>query len=253
MKLISTLHEKILSRTTKENYPYFLYALFQTISNPIYYFLWYYSDHTTYDSFFVRLMINIICFPLLFHKYWPQPAKKFLPYYWHATILYSLPFFFTFMLLKNNFSYEWSLNSLTGFVLCIIFIDAAFLLLLLPLGIGLGILFYDISTTDPFYPWEKIQPVIITYGSIIIFGKLFLIRNSMIQKEKQRTLQMQAGAIAHEMRTPLFTLAGIGRFLKMILPALVKDRTRLEPDQREGNFSENQISHVIKAPELIEK
>ncbi|MGN6671306.1 MAG: sensor histidine kinase [Candidatus Nucleicultricaceae bacterium] len=75
----------------------------------------------------------------------------------------------------------------------------------------------------------------------------------MIQKEKQRTLQMQAGAIAHEMRTPLFSLSGLGLFLKKIIPALIKDRNTLDPDQREGNFNEKQIAQTLKAPETIEK
>jgi hypothetical protein len=227
MKILKEINNKIVGRAKEENYPYFLYALFQIISNPIYYLLWFYSDHTTYDSFAVRSFISILCIPLLFQKHWSLKFKNLLPYYWHATIIYSLPFFFTFMLLKNNFSYEWSLNSLTGFVLCIIFIDASLILLFLPIGIGLGVACYDLSVVQPLYPLDRIQPVLITYGSIILFGKLFLMRNGMVQKEKQRTLQMQAGAIAHEMRTPLFALSGIGHFLKTILPSLIKDHNAL--------------------------
>ncbi|MBX9697519.1 MAG: HAMP domain-containing histidine kinase [Alphaproteobacteria bacterium] len=253
MKSLKAINNKIVGRAKEEDYPYFLYALFQIISNPIYYLLWFYSDHSTYDSFAVRSFISVVCIPLLLQKHWSPKFKNLLPYYWHATILYSLPFFFTFMLLKNNFSYEWALNSLTGFVLCIIFIDASLILLFLPVGIGLGIACYDLSVVQPFYPLDRIQPVLITYSSIILFGKLFLMRNGMVQREKQRTLQMQAGAIAHEMRTPLFALSGIGHFLKTILPSLIKDRNTLKPSERNGSFSEKQLSHAIKVPDNIEK
>ncbi len=93
MTLLKTIDRKIMDKAKDENYPYFIYALFQTISNPIYYLLWYYFDNHTYDSFTVRLIINLLCIPLLFHKFWPTKILRFLPYYWHVTILYSLPFF----------------------------------------------------------------------------------------------------------------------------------------------------------------
>lgn len=224
MNLLRIIDNKITSIARQESYPYFAYALFQTISNPIYYLLWYYFDHHTYESFTARLIINTLCIPLLFHKYWPERLIRLLPYYWHLTILYSLPFFFTFMLLKNNFSYEWSLNSLSGFILCIIFIDAPSLLISLIFGVGIGIISYHLSTPQPFYPFDKIQPVLITYISIIIFGKLFIIRNSFIQHVKQKSLKMQARAIAHEMRTPLSAIEVTADGLQIYLPTLIENQ-----------------------------
>ncbi|MGN6670684.1 MAG: sensor histidine kinase, partial [Candidatus Nucleicultricaceae bacterium] len=88
---------------------------------------------------------------------------------------------------------------------------------------------------------------------IIIIAAVFTRRKEVIQKEKQRTLQMQAGAIAHEMRTPLFSLSGIGYYLKKILPSLIRDHQKLSIDQRNEVFSDKQLMHVSKTSEDIEK
>ncbi|WP_010299855.1 sensor histidine kinase [Candidatus Odyssella thessalonicensis] len=253
MSLLKIVTSKIRDKAAEESYPYFVYALFQTISNPIYYLLWYCFDNTTYESFTVRLIINILCIPLLFHRYWSAKFLDLLPYYWYITILYSLPFFFTFMLLKNNFSYEWSLNSLTGFVLCIIFIDISSLLVLLPIGVGLGILCYDFTTSQPFYPLDRIQPVLITYSSIIIFGKLFLTRNSIIQKEKQQSLRMQAAAIAHEMRTPLSAVNLMAKALKLYLPSLIKAQRLTQDKDKEVQFiNPKKLEYLEEIPTELE-
>ncbi|MBX9697580.1 MAG: PAS domain-containing sensor histidine kinase [Alphaproteobacteria bacterium] len=76
------------------------------------------------------------------------------------------------------------------------------------------------------------------------------------QKAEERVremLKMQAGAIAHEMRTPLASLSGIGLFLKKIIPSLVKDHNKLTSDQRQDHFSEKRLSQIIKSPEMIVK
>jgi PAS domain S-box-containing protein len=74
-----------------------------------------------------------------------------------------------------------------------------------------------------------------------------------IAEEKQQSLQMQAGAIAHEMRTPLAALSGVGLFLKKIIPSLVKDHNKLTPDLQEEHFSEKRLSQIMKSPEMIIK
>ena len=254
MSFFQRFNRKLIDKAKGDDSPYFAYALFQSISNPIYYLLWYCFDNTTYESFSTRILINILCFPLLFHEYWSQKLLKFLPHYWHITILYSLPFFFTFMLLKNNFSYEWSLNSLTGFVLCIIFIDVFSLLFLLPLGVGLASFCYHLSTIHPFYPLDRIQPVLITYTSIIIFGKLFVIRNGIIQQEKLKSLRSLAGVVAHEMRTPLFAIASISQRLKKSLPTLINAYKAMKLDEKNRQkLDEEQLEFIYEAPLDIEK
>jgi hypothetical protein len=44
---------------------------------------------------------------MLFSRHWPDWLRRWLPYYWYFALLYSLPFFFTYMLLKNNGADVW--------------------------------------------------------------------------------------------------------------------------------------------------
>lgn len=212
------IYSNILQKAQDENYPYFTYALFQLISEPIYYLLWIFFDRQTYENIFVRILIILFCIPLLIHKNWPQKLIKYLPLYWYFVCCYSLPFFFTFMLLENNFSYGWSLNSLTGVVLCILFLDMQSLAVLVPIGAFTGWLVYHLTTPHPFYDFNAIKTVCITYGSAFIFGSLFAQRTRNITCEKLQTMKMLAGSIAHELRTPLSAMTMDAKVLAKFFP-----------------------------------
>lgn len=101
----------------KQNYPYKGYGLFQSISNPVFFFMWLLVGQQTYDNVWIRLSVSLICLPLLFIDHWPVRVQKFIPFYWYFTLSYTLVFFFTFMLLKNDLGFMWSLNALSGVVL----------------------------------------------------------------------------------------------------------------------------------------
>lgn len=192
---------KILYSSQEEQHPYRIYALFQLISNPIYYLLWVYVDKQGYENIGVRSLISLMCLPLLFHEYWTATNKKLLSIYWYIVCFYSLPFFFTFMLFKNNFCYGWSLNSLTGIILCILFLDTKPLMILVPLGAVTGWLAYFLTTSDPYYDIAAMKTILITYGSAFLFGVLFFQRARY--RERIGAMKLFAGSIAHKLRTPL--------------------------------------------------
>jgi signal transduction histidine kinase len=203
LNFLGRIHNKIVHKSQEEDYPYFTYGLFQLISNPIYYILWFFVDEQSYENIWVRTLISLSCIPLVFFKRWHPNYKRFLPLYWYIVCLYTLPFFFTFMLLKNDLSYGWSLNSLTGVVLCILFLDIESLMILVPIGTFLGWLAHHITTPLPYYDFATIKTLMITYGSAFIFGGLFAQRARKTNREKIQTMKMLAGSIAHELRTPL--------------------------------------------------
>lgn len=218
LNFLGRIHNKIVHKYQEEDYPYFTYGLFQLISNPIYYILWFSVDEQSYENIWIRALISLSCIPLVFYKRWHWSYKKFLPIYWYAVCLYTLPFFFTFMLLKNELSYGWSLNSLTGVVLCILFLDIESLAILVPIGTFLGWLTYHITTPVPYYDFATIKTLMITYGSAFIFGGLFAQRARKTNREKIQTMKMLAGSIAHELRTPLSAIMMNSDALSRYLP-----------------------------------
>ena len=67
---------------------------------------------------------------------------------WYATVVYSLPFFFAFMLLKNNGSSVWVESALIAAFVMALLLDWLMLLLSFVVGIGVAFLAYWL-TTDP--------------------------------------------------------------------------------------------------------
>ena len=153
-------------------------------------------------------MAVTLSLPLICVNRWPERLKKYLPLYWHLTLLYSIPFFATFMLLENQLSFEWLMNVSLGLFWFILLVDWVSFIILLFLGSALGFLafiffgsvgFSELTFQDPslglltFYMY--------TYA--IILGLIFSRNKTLLEVEKQRTLTAAAGTIAHEMRTPL--------------------------------------------------
>lgn len=87
----------------------------------------------------------------------------------------------------------------------------------------------------------------------IVGTSLDITERQKAEETAREMLKMQAGAIAHEMRTPLATLSGVGLFLKEIIPSLVKDHNTLTKEQREENFSEKRLAQIMKSSEMIIK
>jgi signal transduction histidine kinase len=222
-------HKKFIKHAEECNYPYVGYGIFQVISNPIFYIIWIYFDHQTYENLFVRLGISLICLPLVLEKFWPKKWRIFLPLYWYTAMLYTLPFFFTFMLFKNDFSYGWSLNALTGIVLAILLLDLVSLLILLPLGIMAGILFYYFTSIPTHsLPQANYTTIIITYLSVVIFGALFARRKENIQQEKLQAMKLIGASVAHELRTPLQSLSFGVDGLRQFFPKLLNGYKKAE-------------------------
>ena len=115
MKLISkgfSWFQNILSRKIEETgAQYTAYGIFGIFNFPIYYLIWLYLAPQTYESLFLRLICTGLCLVLALHDKWPNSCKKYLPFYWYFTLAFTLPFFFTFMLMMNHGSSAWVTNT----------------------------------------------------------------------------------------------------------------------------------------------
>jgi signal transduction histidine kinase len=196
---------------------YETFAWFSLLNYPVSFLLLYYFESQFNEDLLIRLIAVALSVPLLLVEKWPQKIKKYAPLYWHFTILYSIPFFATFMLLNNQLSLEWLMNVSLGLFWFVLLVDWLTFAILLFLGSFLGFLVFvligniDIAeltlrdssvTTLSFYMY--------TYA--VVIGLLFSRKNSLLVNERQQTLKSMAAAIAHELRTPLanVSLSGYG-------------------------------------------
>lgn len=216
-------HSAIINHAQEASYPYVIFGIFGVISYPIFYLIWIYFNSVGYENLILRIIVVFLCIPLICANHWPKKLKPFLPYYWYITLLYCLPFLFTYLLLMNKMSYVWTLNCMTVVVLSILLLDLVPLIIILTIGIFLGYLSFkwNMPSTVVKLPSE----MIITYSSVLIFGALFAQNKADKGREKLATMKSLGATVAHELRTPLTSIQFGISGAKEYFPVLVRGFT----------------------------
>lgn len=187
----------------------------------IYYLIWHNVSLQAYESMPLRLIAIALCLGLALKNYWPQKLRPFLSAYWYFTIFYIMPFFFTFMLLKNNFSNIWLQNSMTALFFMILLINWVELIILLIAGVICGFIGYWLTTTTISMP-NNIGGIISAYLAVLGVGIIFVYNNERLQRAKFQTMQSLSASIAHELRTPLRAISSSASGIKKCLPQLIE-------------------------------
>jgi signal transduction histidine kinase len=198
------------------------FALIAIIGFPLYFYIWHSIFPQSYENLPLRLTGSALFIPILFSNRWPASIKKFLPYYWYATIFYSLPFFFTFMLLKNNGSSVWIESALIAAFVMVLLLDWLMLLLNFVVGIGVACVAYWL-TTDPVVLSAAYPAHLAIFSFAVAIGVVANYDMDRIRIEQERAMLATASSIAHELRTPLLAIragaSGLGRYLPSLLEA----------------------------------
>lgn len=206
--------------TISATYQIFPFALLGFFSFPLFYLLNPNTSPDSYENVVIRIIASALCLPLIFKNYWPLWAKRFLPILWYLTLLYTLPFFFTFMLLKNNASAIWQTNMILLVLLLILVTDWLSFCFLMLLGFLFALVTYLLTTDAVHFP--------AFYGSWIatfVIATISAFFASFKEKRENEKLQMiwqVASNIAHELRTPLRIISSSASGLREYLPKLIE-------------------------------
>lgn len=191
------------------------------VAFPLYYYVWAYLFPQPYENLPMRLFGSALFVPLVFTKYWTPNQRRYLPHLWYFALLYSLPFFFTFMLLKNNSTDVWIASALVALFAMVFLLDWVSLIAHFTFGTILAWLAY-VLTTDA----SQVSLGSITYLPIFIFaivlGAAANYASLMVRVEQERAMISTASSIAHELRTPLLSISTTATGLREFLPSLLK-------------------------------
>lgn len=196
------------------------FAILAIVTFPLYYYVWEYVFPQRYESLTLRLLGSALFVPMLFSRHWPGWMKAWLPYYWYFSLLYSLPFFFSFMLLKNNGADVWIGSALVAVFVMILLLDWVTLIGQFLLGSALAYLAFSLTGGDALPPFERWDYVAIA-GFAVLAGAVTNYDAERIRVEQERAMLATAGSIAHELRTPLLGIRAGAAGLANYLPALV--------------------------------
>tara|TARA_A100000171_G_C2131221_1_gene146860 strand:+ start:1289 stop:2584 length:1296 start_codon:yes stop_codon:yes gene_type:complete len=224
--------KKLIQEKTAEA-PIKLFGLFGILNYPVFYIFWKIIPDSRYDDLVLRVIATFLCLGLFLKDKWPVSIKKILPYYWYASITFCLPFMGTYILLENQFSGSWILNSILGVFLLLFVLDWKSFSIVFPAGVILGGGFYFLKGNHIHIMNENVLSVILNTSWVVIVAMLFSRNKTILESEKQKTLTAQAGIIAHEMRTPLMNVTLCGNLVGRSVRNLKKMTPPKEEAERE--------------------
>lgn len=179
------------------------------INFPLFGVLWKLERFQLNEEFYLRLIAVCLCMLLFSHRFWQPSFCKFIPIIWYLTLLYCLPFFFCYLTLSSHGSTLWLMNCVSAIFFLLLVINAWDALVLLCLGIGLGVLcfFCNSSLSAVYMPGEiTLFSLFVTFSAAIIIGGLFAQDRERMYAGRLSAMQLLAGSLAHDLRTPLASI-----------------------------------------------
>ena len=190
------------------------------IGFPVFYIVWQYLLPQPFESILLRTIgfaLSAAVFFLPRAPVWLRSHSALLSY---ATLWYTVPFFFTLMLLLNGASDVWQLSLVSGFVYLVLLCDSINAFILGLTGSLAAFLSYWLISGNLIVPsaYINVLPVL----AFVLCGVAFLnYSNNLVIAEKMTAIGGLAAHIAHEMRTPLLGIRLDAEKIQKIVPDLM--------------------------------
>lgn len=191
------------------------------VAFPLYYYIWVCLFPQPYENLPMRLFGSALFVPLIFSQYWRRPLRRYLPYLWYFALFYSLPFFFSFMLLKNNGADVWVASALVALFAMILLLDWISLIVHFVAGVFFAAVAYVLTTEASDLAFGSIAYLPV-FAFAIALGAAANYASLMVRVEQERAMISIASSIAHELRTPLSSISTTAVGLQDYLPDLVR-------------------------------
>lgn len=236
---------------------------------PAYFFVWEYLFKQPYENLWLRLVGSVLCgifwLMLLYNGKHSLRIHRLLPTYCYMLIIFCLPFFFTFMALKNGFNAVWMASAVCSVLYLILLLDIRNMALVFVVGTALGALAFAVTTENATISKDDLAYVpVLLYafaGAIIYKYNEEAIDNH--NEARQRTLIAVGSSIAHEMRTPLLGIALDAQTGQINLPPLVdayawatasgwKDKRGSDACEEMDDILKNILQHAAFANAMID-
>ncbi len=230
-RLWTAASEAFKRDTARFSTRHFYFGLVAGTGFPLYYVVWHVLFPQPYETLLLRLVGSAIFVPIILAKLWPESLKRYFPAYWYLALLFALPFFFTFMLLRNDGSTVWLMSTLVALFVMILLLDWINLLIHIAVGVTCAILADLLTASVPL----TFSIASLEYVPIFLFAIIMgIIVNYTAEKtraERRQAMLATAGMVAHELRTPLLSVKNGASGLRHYLPVLL-DAYRLAVDGR---------------------
>lgn len=252
--LIKKLKHLAIEQAKDSEYLFVPLGIIGFIGYASYYVIWREITPLAYESMSLRLIAIFLCSGLAFKNFWPVKFRPYLSAYWYFTLFYIFPFFYSFMLLKNNFSPVWVQNSMTGLFFLIVLLNWIELIVILLLGIFFGGLVYLASTNTSIIIPNSFTANIFAYIAPIGIAAMFFYAKEQKQKEKLEAMKLLGASIAHELRTPFAALSLASSGMRKYFNNLIDGyKLAKQANLPVSTINPVQLELLEKIPETIDK
>ncbi|MEQ9116538.1 MAG: hybrid sensor histidine kinase/response regulator [Rickettsiales bacterium] len=199
-----------------------------------YYFNLLVADPQGYENLSMRIIVAILGVGLIFKRSTMRFLQEYMAIYWYITLIFSLPFFFFYMLFHNPESNIWRINGLVGMVTLTFFVDWLGYIVLTIIGTTLSYVIFILFNSSQILPLSLLG-VFGSYSAPIIYLVLFSYKRKQLYKEKllegekefnnklleqsvdlKKALSIKTeflNNISHEVKTPISGVVNISELL----------------------------------------
>lgn len=181
--------------------------------------IWWGLINQQYQNLLLGVLGLISCFCLLFFKFFQRYSPNFFALYWFIVLTYNLPFFFTFYLIKNNYSQVWLIAELaSAFASVMLFRRFWSFLISVIFGISAAVFLLINQGLDSHY-FVKETSYFLSLFAVIVgswFLKHILIRN-LAKKNKDELVKSLTAVIANEIFNPVSSIGMINNEIEQII------------------------------------
>lgn len=198
---------------------------------PLFYWIWHSLFPQPYDNIWLTLIGTITALAIIRIDLLQKLPPFYLRTFWLFVCTYSLSFFFTFLLLKNECNMVWSMSTMAGLTLLVLVAHDWLLATLIHLlGSAVAIVAFYVTSSAPYFPETYLIQVPV-YLFVVIAGGLFNYQSAKLRQAKLKALASVGADLAHELRTPLLSIDYNNKILLRQLSQSANNGNTDKPDQ----------------------
>ena len=186
--------------------PYQIFGIFCCINYATPYFLWSFDTFSNQEYIIsIRFIASLLCVGLIMVEQWHKKIRKYLPLYWHFTVMFCLPFITTVTFFITQAQHGWLLNMALAMFFLAIIVDWQTFIILNSIGSILGLVFcnffINIATVD--IETKALYLTAYTFIFSTIIGMLFSKRRELKIHDKLQVMKLFGTSMAHEIKVPV--------------------------------------------------
>jgi two-component system CAI-1 autoinducer sensor kinase/phosphatase CqsS len=197
-----------------------LFGVMGVVGHPLYFWIWTHVFPQPYENGWLRLACALLFIPLLFPG--PLSKRKWFPVYALFVITAGIPFAFTFFYLKNAGSMVWTESVLIAVMILFHFGVTFALISMVSGGIAAIALFGLTTGTGEVFPWHTLPVQLPIFAFLIAMLVITKLDRKILAEQKRQGMELALGTVAHELRTPLASLALTAQGIQNRLPSLAE-------------------------------